>query len=135
MYQLRRFFASKNELLRRYFAFCVEIWRRKSPEKIAEKDCDAKVASKIRRKIYIASFIFDAIKKIDFIENHIFASKIRRIIKFASKNRRESLRRGNDANKTTQKIRVEFSTQIQRMQINCVYQSTQYGKTLPSGTR
>jgi len=84
--QLRRFFASKNDILRRYFAFCVENLRRKSPEKIVEKGRDARVASKIRRKIHIASIISDAIKKIDFIENHIIASKIRRKIKFASKN-------------------------------------------------
>src|SRR5436189_2564861 len=82
--QLRRFFASKNELLRRYFDFCVEIMRRKSPEKIAKKVCDARIASKIRRKIYIASFIFDAIKKYEFIEIENDASKKRRKFKNAS---------------------------------------------------
>src|SRR4051812_19474978 len=78
--QMRRFFASKNDFLRRYFDFCVEILRRKSPEKIAKKVCDARIASKIRRKIYVASFIFDAIKK----NTNLLKSKI--------------MRRKNDAN-------------------------------------
>jgi len=93
VYDLRRFFASKNDFLRRNFTYCVEIWRRKSPEKIAEKVCDAKIASKIRRKIYIASFIFDAIKKTDFIEIENSASKKRRKFKIASIVRRKYLRR------------------------------------------
>ena len=100
--------------MRRFFAYCVENLHRKSPEKIAEKWCDATVASNFRRKIHIASFFSTQHKNQNLLKTKI-------------------VRRKNDANLKLRQFLdaifcVEQTTQINKDAIICVENSTQQFK-------
>ena len=84
----KRIFASIFRILRRNLA--LKKFRKNRRKSLWRKDC----VENSTQNIYCLVYFRRNKKKIDFIENHIIASKIRRKIKFASKNRREVLRRG-----------------------------------------